>query len=216
MTTTEVRTTALPTGVSRTGAALLIVAPLLMALGRVLLVPFEDDDWNAVLTDMAAHRGRSDAGWLLALAASGLLAITAAILAAQLRTRRQKSAVFALVTTALGWAGTAAICGGAHLMSAMAKATDRDAQVQIIKEFNDGTATGMVFLVSVIAAVGYVVLAVGLARAQVTSKGAAVLIGLGGVTTLLTMAGPLTPLLVATALLLAAGHGLALRTLGRP
>jgi len=215
-TTTEPRTPTTSTGVGRPAATLLLVAPLVMALGRALLVPFDDQDWNGTLTDMAAHRGRSDAGWVLALAASGLLATTVGILAAQLRTRRRRSSGFALVATALGWAGCAAICGGGLLMSAMARATDRDVQVQVMKEFNDAGATGVVFLVCVIAAVGYVVLAVGLARSQVTSKGAAVLIGLGGATTLLTMPGPLTPLLVATALILAAGHGLALRTLGRP
>ena len=38
------------------------------------------------------------------------------------------------------------------------------------------------------------------------------LIGLGGAGTIATMAGPLTPLLVLTALLLAAGHALTVRS----
>ena len=84
---------------------LLIGAPLLMAVGRVLLVPFDDEDWDAVLTSMANHQGRSDAGWLIAMAASGLLAVTAVILAHRLGvTGRTRAAMFATVTTAIGWA----------------------------------------------------------------------------------------------------------------
>jgi hypothetical protein len=163
---------------------------------------------------MAAHQGRSDFGWVLAIAASGLLALTAVMLANRLLlARRTKAAGFVAVTTAVGWAGCAAIGGGSLLLSAAANSPERAAQVEIMKDFNDGTATGIVFLLSLLAAVGYVVLAVGLARAGLTSKGAAVLIGLGGATTLVTMPGPLTPLLVATAVVLAAGHALALRSL---
>jgi hypothetical protein len=217
MTTTELRTNHdASTGVGRAGRVLLIAAPLVMALGRALLVPLDDQEWDQTMSDMAAHQGRSDSGWLLAIASSGLLALCAAILAHRLQlARRTRSAVFVVVSTALGWAGCAAIGGGSLLLSAAADAPDRAAQVQILEDFNDGASTGVVFLLALTAAIGYVVLAVGLARANLVSKGAAVLIGLGGATTIATMPGPLTPLLVATALVLAAGHGLALRSLGR-
>jgi hypothetical protein len=192
--------------IGRTGATLLIVAPLLMVAGRTLLVPMDDQGWEKVLNQMAAHQSRSDAGWLLALAAAGLLVITTAILAGRLRgVGRTRSAAFALVTTALGWAGCAGICVGGLFMSVMAKAPDRAVQIQILHDFNGGHS-GLVYLLCVGGAVGYIVLAVGLARSGATTKGAAVLIGLGGAATLLTMPGPLQPLLVVAALLLAAGH----------
>jgi len=70
---------------------------------------------------------------------------------------------------------------------------------------------GVMFLLAIGAMVGYIVLAVALAKASIVSKGAAVLIGLGGVSTIITMGGPVTLLLVLTALLLAAGHALAVR-----
>jgi hypothetical protein len=212
-TTTDITANRTPSGVSRAGAVLLIGAPLLMALARVLLVPFDDQDWDKTMTDMAAHQGRSDVGWVLAIAASGLLATTAALLAHRLQLAgRAKTAWFAIAATAIGWAGCAAIGSGGLLLSAAADAPDRAAQVQLMEDFNDGSA-GYVFLLCLIAVVGYIVLAVGLARAKVVSKGAAVLIGLGGGATLLTMPGPLAPLLVAAALVLAAGHALALRSL---
>ncbi len=60
--------------------------------------------------------------------------------------------------------------------------------------------------------IGYIVLAVGLARSGLVTKGAAVLIAIGAAATLITTPGPMTPLLVLAALLLTAGHGLAART----
>lgn len=193
--------------------ALLVGAPLVMAVGRALLVPMDDEDWDGVMTSMAEHQGRSDAGWLLALAASGLLAVTAVLLARRVdRAGRGRTALLVTVSTAIGWAGCAAICLGGLYLSVAADALDRTAQVAVQEAFNDGSS-GFVFLLCLAAAVGYVVLAVSLARAKVVPVGVAVLIGLGGAATLLTMAGPLTVLLVVAALLLAAGHALAVRTL---
>jgi hypothetical protein len=193
---------------------LLIAAPLIMALARVLLVPFDDQEWDSTLTKMAAHQARSDTGWLLAIMASGLLATSAATLSYRLNSAgRTKSATFALVTTAVGWAGCAAIGLGGIYMSVAAHAPDRAGQVQVLKDFNDGNS-GYVFLMCAIAAVGYIVLAIGLGRSRAISVGAAVLIAIGGVATLLTMAGPVKPLLVSSALALAAGHALALRSRG--
>ena len=198
--------------VARPAALLLVGAPVLMALARVLLVPFDDQKWDQVLTQMAAHQGRSDTGWILALAASGLLATTALMLARRLSLAgRTRAAAFVGVSTALGWAGSAGICASAVVMSVQAKAPDRAVQVQILKDLNAGS-TFYIFLLCVLAAVGYVVLAVGLARNGVASKGAAVLLGFGGVSTLLTMPGPAKPLLVLTALLLTAGHLLVMRS----
>jgi hypothetical protein len=198
-------------GFGRPAAVLMIGAPLVMALARALIVPFDDQNWDRVLTNMAAHQGRSDTGWLLAIAASGLLAATAIVFAHRLQlVGRSRSAIVVITSTALGWAGCAAIAGGGLIMSVAAKAPDRAVQVQILKSFNTGHS-GLVFLMCVIAAAGYLFLAVNLARAGVVSKGAAVLIGLGGASTLLTMPGPFTPLLITAAVLLAAGQALALR-----
>ncbi|MEO6205623.1 MAG: hypothetical protein ABIO67_09610 [Mycobacteriales bacterium] len=198
-------------GLARATTALMIGAPLLMVMGRVLLVPFDDQDWPKVLNAMSAHQGRSDAGWLLSLAASGLLGVTAVVLAQRLRAAgRSLSAGVVIVTAALGWAGSAAISGFGLSMSAMAQAPDRPVQVQVLKDLTSGS-TNIVFLMCVAAAVGYAVLAVGLSRAGLASKGAAILLGVGGASTLLTMPGPMQPLLVFAALLLAAGHALVTR-----
>ena len=191
--------------------ALLLAAPLLMAVARALLVPFDDEDWDATMTSMAEHQGRSDAGWLLAIVACGLLAVTAVALANRLRgAGKARTATFVTITTAVGWAATAAICLGGLYLSVAAGAPDRAAQVALQEDFNEG-ASGFVFLMTAVAAVGYITLAVSLARSHLVTKGAAALLAVGGVATLLTMAGPITALLVTAALLLTAGHALAAR-----
>src|SRR4051812_43180660 len=128
-----------PTTTSRTFTsgirALLIGAPLLMAGARVLLVPMDDQELDKTLTDMAAHAGRSNLGWFLAMVASGLLAVTGVVLAQRLQAvGRARSAMTAMLTIALGWTGCAAICLGGLFMSAAAKAPDRLVQIQLQKD----------------------------------------------------------------------------------
>lgn len=146
------------TALGRPAAVLLVGAPLVMAAGRVLLVPYDHQDWNGVLDAMAAHRGRSDGGWLLAVAASGLLSLTAALLSRRLhdsgRTGAAAFAAFAAVTTALGWAGCAGFATAALLVSVMAGAPDRPGQLQVMANFNDGPGN-VVFLLALTGALGY-------------------------------------------------------------
>lgn len=199
-----------------TGTRVLLVgAPLLMAVARVLLVPMDDQALDTTLTHMADHAARSNLGWFLAMVASGLLATTAVVLAQRVHAvGRARAAMAATITIVLGWTGCAAICLGGLFMAAAAKAPDRLVQVQVQKDFNNGNAA-FPFLLCLIGVVGYIVLAVALARGGTASKGAAVLVAVGGAATLLTMPGPLAPLLVLTALMLAAGHILVLRTASR-
>jgi hypothetical protein len=199
---------------SPTAAVLLVVAPLVMAVGRLLLVPFNDQGWNAVLTHAADHQNMSDTGWLLAMAASGLLGATALYLAELLRVAgRTRAAAFAAVTTALGWAGSAGMCTGGLLLSYQGQTRDRAVQVKLLQDFNAGHSA-FVFLMCVLGTVGYIVLAVGLLRSRAVGRSAAALIAVGGGATLLTGPGPLKALLVLAALLLLAGHILVIRTPG--
>ena len=129
------------------------------------------------------------------------------------RAGRGHAAAFAAVATALGWAGSAGICAAGMLLSYQGKAPDRAVQIQLLKDLNAGH-TAFIFLLCVIGSVGYVVLAVGLARAGVVGKLGATLVGLGGVGTLLTMPGPMKSLLVLASLVLLAGQVLVIRALG--
>lgn len=115
----------------------------------------------------------------------------------------------AALLAVLGWAGAAAIGGAGILLSNMAAGTDRAAQLQALAPSADSGWEGVAYFgLCLLGALGYLTLAVGLARAAVISVGAAVLLGLGGAATLITMSGPLRPVLVVAAVLLLAGHGL--------
>ncbi|WP_322755919.1 hypothetical protein [Frankia sp. Cas3] len=190
---------------SRLESALLLVAPLLMLLGGVLLVRYDDQGWDGVLAAMAAHPARSDVGWLLVAAGAALTVPPTAALAALVRARRPGLGATALVLTALGWASVPAYAMGGIVMEAMAHAPDRAAQVAVLEQFNDGRGNAF-FLAAALGAVGYIVLAVGLARDRVAPAAAAVLIGLGGAGTLLVMAGPIRALLLVAVVLLLAGQ----------
>jgi hypothetical protein len=204
-------------GLTRTAASLLIGAPLLMAVARLLLVPFADSgagDWERVLTQAAAHQDRSDAGWVISLAACGLLAVGAVHLAAVLRAGGgRKAASFVVVSTALGWAAAAGMSAVGLLFSYQGLAPDRAAQVKVLVAVNDGHSA-FVFLMCVVAVVGYVVLAIGLLRRHVVSKGAGILVGLGGAGTLFTTPGSARPLLIGFALVLLVGQLLVVRDVG--
>lgn len=200
----------------RLTTTLLVAAPAVMAVGRLLHVPLDTDnaaDWEATLRRMAAHQVRSDSGWLLAMVAAGLLSVTALALAQRLTAAgRTKSAGFCLIMLPIAWAGCAADSGAALIMSGMAKSTDLALQAQILHTYNATVTPGIVFLAEVFGAIGYITLAVASARAHIMSRGTAVVLALGGAGTLITSSGPKTPLLVTAAVLLGVGHILAVRT----
>lgn len=205
-----------PRPFTRLTTILLVAAPAVMAVGRLLLVPFDSDDgaaWEATLRGMAAHQVRSDSGWLLVMVAAGLLTVTAVALSQRLTAAaRTRSAGFCLITLAVAWAACAADSGTALIMSGMARSADLTLQAQILQSYNSGALKpGVVFLASIAGAIAYITLAVASARARLMPRATAVVLALGGAGTLLTNAGPRTPLLVAAAVLLGVGHVLAIR-----
>lgn len=190
---------------SRLDSALLLVAPVVMLVGGLLLVRYKAKGWNEVLDAMAADPGLSNTGWLLMLVGAALVVPPTVALASRVRQHRPGLGAVALVLTVLGWASVPAFAMGALVMEAMAHAPDRAVQVGVLQYYNDG-ASSFVFLAGALGAVGYVVLAVGLARSHLTRIAAAVLCGLGGAGTMLVMGGPVRWLLLLAIALLLAGH----------
>lgn len=194
---------------SRTEIALLATAPVVLALGRLILVPFDDQEWNRMLSDMAANHSRNAVGWSLALIAAALL--TAAGLAlVRLVPDRPRLTVPALIGVTLGWAGTAAVASGGLVMGDMANSPDREAMVAVLTNFNEGNGN-TIFFVVLAGVVGNILLAVALARSGIVSRGTAVLLGLGAVLSLVGAPGPFKPFAVTGALLLIGAHLLIIR-----
>jgi len=195
----------------QTEVVLLVAAPVVLGLGRALLVPFNDQGWGQMLTDMADHPTRNALGWSLALFAAGLLTATGLALV-RLVSDRPRLTVPATIGVVTGWAGTAAIASGGLLMGDMAKSPARETMVNVLTGFNEGNGNTVFFMV-LAGVVGNILLAVALARGGVASKGTAILIGTGAVISLVGAPGPVAPVAITGAALLLAGHVQLLRGL---
>lgn len=191
---------------TRPESALLVAGPLPLLVGGLLLVRFDDQDWPAVLAAMAAHPARSNAGWLLAALGAALVIPPTVALARSLGDPRPRTAAAAAVLIVLGWASVPATAALGVLMAAMSAAPDRATQADVLVGYNAGVAAGFLYLPAALGAIGYVVLAVGLARSRTVPVAAAVLVALGGAATLLVVPGPIRALLLLAVALLLAGH----------
>ena len=196
-------------GLRRTEVVVIMAAPLVLAAGRLLLVPFDDQQWDAMLGSMTAHHTRNAAGWSLTLVAAALLAV-AGLALLRLVSDRNRLTAPALVGVALGWVGTAAVASGGLVMGDMANSPDRAAMVDVLTGFNEGSGNTVFFLV-LAGVLGNILLAVALARSGVASRGTAALLAVGAIASLVGSPGPFKPLAVTGAVLLFAAHLLVLR-----
>lgn len=203
-----------PPTLSRAEVTLVTLTPVVLLVGRLMLVPFDDQDWNRMLSDMATHRSRNAIGWSLTLVAAALL-VPAGLALVRLVPGRPRLTVPALLGIALGWVGTAAVASGGLVMGAMADSPDRGAMVTVLTRFNEGSGN-TIFVLVLAGVIGSVLLAIALARSDVASPGTAVLLGVGSVFSLVGAPGPLKPIAVSGAVLLLGAHLLLLRSLAQP
>lgn len=206
---TPVATPERASGWYRHDLVVLATAPLVLAVGRLALVPYDDQEWDRVLTDMAANHSRNAIGWILTLIAAALLS-AAGLALARLVPRRSRLILPAAIGVTLGWVGTAAIATGGLIMNDMANSPERSAMVAVLTSFNEGNGNAIFFLV-LAGVLGNILLAVALARTDIVSKGTAVLLGLGAVVSLVGSPGPVKAIAVAGAVLLIGAHLLILR-----
>ena len=197
----------------RTEVVLLAAAPVVLALGRLVLVPFDDQQWSRMLGEMAVNHSRNAVGWSLALIAAALLTV-AGLALVRLVPGRARLTVPALLGVTLGWTGTAAIASGGLVMGDMAGSPEREAMVEVLTNFNEGSGN-TIFFVILAGVVGNILLAVALARAGIASRGTAALLGLGAVASLVGAPGPFKPIAVTGAVLLLCAHLLILRSLSQ-
>lgn len=209
--TTPITTRGHGSRLSRHEAVLLATAPVILALGRLTLVPFDDQEWDRMLSNMAADHARNAVGWSLTLVAAALLTIAGVVLV-RLVPDRPRLTVPALVGVALGWVGTAAIASGGLVMGDMADSPERAAMVTTLTNFNEGNGNTVFFLV-LAGVIGNILLAIALARGGIASRGTAVLLGLGAVVSLVGAPGPVKAVAVTGAVLVFAAHLLIIRRL---
>jgi hypothetical protein len=187
-------------------AACLVAAPLVAVLARLVGTPWLEEP-DEYLTEISRHAGASDLGAELALL-SALLFIPAALtLAAIVGESRRRLAQVGGALTVVGAVGLAAVATASVIAGQMARVGERDAMVELWDRVLAEPPMQVFPLLLAAGAIGSIVLAVGLYRSRAVPRPAAVLVGLGGATTMLSSAGPVRVALVAAAVLALLGYG---------
>lgn len=197
------------TTLTLTQCACLLAAPLALIAGRVLATPFEDNDQTAhYLNTIAAHHTRSDIGTTLTLLGAMLLVPAILGLAGIVRTSMPR---LSWLSAGLSGAGVTALAMVATLGFVGGEIAKRGTTPDNIKLwlaiFGHGAAPLVAQTMLAAGALGSIMLAVGLYRSPQVQRAAAVLVGLGSATVMLTSPGPVRVVRIAAATLLLVGAG---------
>jgi hypothetical protein len=194
-------------GLTRTQQACLIAGPAVLIVARILITPFRDKGETAgYLTAIAKGRTISDVGAVLGILGA-LLLIPAFVGLGRVVSERMPR---------LGWLAVGLAVVGSVAMSIVAMLAIMGAQIGQVgstgnqvevwnKAFSSGPGSAVGQLMLACGAAGSILLAVGLYRSGVVRHAAAVLVGIGGASTMFTAPGPVRVVLITAAALALAG-----------
>jgi len=184
---------------SATARASLIGAPLVLVVARLLLVPYWDEE-EVYIGQVAENPGRSDLGASLVIIGALLLIPAALTLAGLFATRSPRLSLVGSVLVTIGCVGAACVSMAALVAGQMVRLGDDEAAIALWDRVWNTHKLWPIMTVH-LGAIGFIVIAVGLYRARVVPRAAAVLVGIGGATLMTTSSGPIRPLLIAAACL---------------
>ena len=175
----------------------LVTAPLVVLAARFLLVPYWDEA-DVYIRDVAEDPGRSDLGASLVIVGAMLLLGSVLVLARLVAVDHPRTAVTGAILAVIGCVGMACVSMAALVAGQMVRLGDTEASVALWDRVWNSHKLWPIMTVH-LGALGFIVLAVGLFRAGAVPRAAAVVVGLGGATTMTTAAGPIRPLLIIAA-----------------
>jgi len=175
----------------------LVTAPLVVLAARLVLVPYWDEA-DVYIREVADHPGRSDLGASLVIVGAMLLVSSVLVLARLVAVDHPRIAATGAIMGVIGCVGMACVSMAALVAGQMVRLGDTDASVALWDRVWNSDKLWPIMTVH-LGALGFIVLAVGLFRAGAVPRAAAVLVGLGGATTMTTAAGPIRPLLITAA-----------------
>lgn len=198
--------------ISRQQAGLLVAAPLIALLARVLTTPqYQDEadrpDSARYLAEVATAGTRNDVGAMLTLLSAVLYVGAALALWSIVRTRMPRLGLAGVALTVAGTFGLAAVSTQVLLAGRFAEEADRDAMVALLDRLNASSQLSIFFLALVAGAIGSILLAIGLYRSRVVPRAAAVIAGVGGAGLMVTAPGPLASFVIGAAVVAVAGLG---------
>ena len=175
----------------------LVTGPLVVLAARFALVPYWDEA-DVYIREVADHPGRSDLGASLVIVGAMLLVGSVLVLARLVAVDHPRIAVTGAILGVVGCVGMACVSMAALVAGQMVRLGDTVASVELWDRVWNSDKLWPIMTVH-LGALGFIVLAVGLFRAGAVPRAAAVLVGLGGATTMTTAAGPIRPLLITAA-----------------
>lgn len=191
--------------------ATLIVAPLVILVGRLLNVPHDDQRLTQYVNAIAAGPGRSDLGAALTTLGPALLIAAVLVLTRPARTRTPRLGTVSGALTIVGCVGMACVGAISAAMGQVVRHTEPAVARTVWDHYAHDLA--VIDLMVLTGIPGFLLLAVGLYRSHQVPRPAAVLIGLGGAATMVTSEGPIRALLLTSTLILLAGTAwIAVRT----
>jgi hypothetical protein len=190
----------------RARAALLVLGPVVTVVARVLSVPWNDAGTSGateVVQGFSDHPARADLGGALVMVGGVLLVLTTWVLAARVADSKARTA-FVCGLLMLCGAGSIIARGAMSLSTGqLVRHAPQDAAVTVVAHLTVDTLA--IDALGLLGALGWLVLGVSLYRRRLVPRTTAVLLGLGGFTSMFTAGGPIRVLVVGSALVLLAG-----------
>jgi Domain of unknown function (DUF4386) len=197
---------------STTGAAVLLLAPLLALVARVLATPWYQDeadqpDTARYLDELAESATRNEIGSGLAFVGAIAFVGVALVLADLVRSRMPRLAMIGGGLVVVGAFGLATVSVQSLTATQIATMDDREALLPMLDALFRDPELGWYFIAMVLGAVGAVLLAIAMYRSRVVPRAAAVITGLGIAAVMLTAPGPLRSFVAGSAVIATIGLG---------
>ncbi len=204
--TTDHPTTVAPPRVSGARTAVLLAAPGVAVVARLLTTPWYQDEANRpddarLLTEIADSVGRNQVGAALTLLSAVLFAAAAVVVATIVRARSSRIAWAGGILAGFGAFGLALFSAFTAVNTVLAEHDERETMLELMAQFTASPISGFSYAVLVLGALGWIILGYALFRGTAVPKAAAVLAGIGGAGVMLTTPGPLTSFIAGSAVL---------------
>jgi hypothetical protein len=203
---TQQREVAAEARLSPPQVAVLVAAPIVAIVARLMLTPWLQDDADQLdsaqlLSEVADSAVRNDIGATVALISCALYAGAAVVIGGLARTSAPRVGLVGQALAVAGAFGMAAFYGQASIVPQAAREEDREAMISLLDRCYDAVGTNLSYLVAVAGALGWLLLGYALYRARTVPRGAAVVTTIGSIGVLLTAPGPLRPFIVGAAVI---------------
>ncbi len=194
---------------SLTAGASLIAAPFVLLIARTLNVPWPGDSGvekvGRYVQQISDDPARSDGGAALVIVGAILLIPAVLYLGTLARASMPRLGSVAVALTVVGCAGICAVGAVSVISGQIVQHSPTPVAIEITRQYNENIpAVDTPILLGVL---GFILLAICLFRSHQSPRTGAILIGLGGATTMITSEGPIRALLLAATAILLIGQG---------